>query len=159
MYPLTGAISFREDLWKKISDMVAGKEDISHLKNVHTERAEIIMASVFKGLDSYDMCVNIPNTDGCISNMEKNAIVEVPAVLGLRGVTGISVGALPPVVAEFCNRQKAIVDLAVKAAVEGDRRVAVQALAIDPMVDDLKTAERIVEDGLKTFRKYLPAFN
>jgi len=77
----------------------------------------------------------------------------------LRGVCGVSVGALPQLAAEFCNRQKLIVDLAVKAAVEGDRKAAVRALAIDPMVDDLESAERIVEDGLNTFKKYLPAFS
>jgi len=80
-------------------------------------------------------------------------------MVGVHGVSGLSVGALPPIVAGFCNRQKLIVDLAVKAVIEGDRKLAVQAIAIDPMVDDIAVAESIVEEGLMLNRKYLPTFN
>jgi alpha-galactosidase/6-phospho-beta-glucosidase family protein len=90
--------------------------------------------------------------------MPADSVVEVPAVLGLHGVMGVAMGDLPPVAAELCNRQKIIVDLAVKAALEGDRRAAVQAIALDPMVDDLALAEKIVEDGLALNKAYLPAF-
>jgi len=158
MYPLLAMDAGREDMWKSITKMANGEADISHLKNVHTERAETMMAAVFHGLDAYEMSVNIPNTNGLISNMERDAIVEVPAVMGLHGVTGISVGALPPVAADFCNRQKLIVDLTVKSIVDGNRALAVQAIAIDPMVDDLATAEGIVEEGLKINSKYLTTF-
>ena len=158
MYPLFAMDAGREDMWKTITKMANGEADISHLKNVHSERAETMMAAVFYGQDAYEMSVNIPNTNGLISNMERDAIIEVPAVMGFHGVTGLSFGALPPVAAEFCNRQKLIVDLTVKAIYEGDKNLAVQALAIDPMVDDLGIAGSIVEEGLELNRKYLHTF-
>jgi alpha-galactosidase/6-phospho-beta-glucosidase family protein len=106
----------------------------------------------------YDYAVNIPNTDGCIANMERDAIVEVPAVLGKHGIKGIAVGNLPAVAASFCNEQKTIVDYAVKGMVEGDYSSSLQALALDPMVDDLSVARGLLDDGLKQYRKYLPQF-
>jgi len=158
MYPLDGQDEKRDQMWKDIADMAAGRKSIEHLRNVHTERAEIIMASVWGNHNLYDYAVNIPNTDGCIANMERDAIVEVPAVLGKHGVKGIAVGNLPDVVASFCNKQKTIVDFAVKGMVEGDYNASLQALALDPMVDDLAVARGILNDGLKLYKKYLPQF-
>jgi alpha-galactosidase len=94
MYPLEGHDESRNLMWKDIADMAAGRKDISRLRDVNTERAEIIMASVWAGQNLYDMAVNIPNTDGLIANMERDAIVEVPAVLGNHGVKGIAAGDL-----------------------------------------------------------------
>lgn len=158
MYPLQGKDEMRDQMWKDISEMAAGHMSIDHMKYTHTERAEIIMSSVWTNANHYDYAVNIPNTDGCISNMDKDAIVEVPAVIGSHGIKGLAVGELPLVAASFCNRQKDVVDLAVKAMVEGDRKLALQALALDPIIDDLQVARAILEDGLKAFEKYLPQF-
>ena len=158
MYPLDGQDKNRDRMWKDIADMAAGRVDIERLRGVHTERAEIIMASVWGNHNLYDYAVNIPNTDGCIANMERDAIVEVPAVLGKHGIKGIAVGNLPEVAASFCNKQKTIVDFAVKGMVEGDYNASLKALALDPMVDDLSVARGLLDDGLKLYRKYLPQF-
>jgi alpha-galactosidase len=159
MYPLYGQDEKRDKMWHDIAEMAKGNKSIDYMKEVHTERAEIIIESVWAGKNSYDMAVNIPNTEGYISNMDRDAIVEVPAILGNHGIKGIAVGDLPPVVASFCNRQKDIVDLAIKAMVEGDRKVALQALALDPMIDDPDVASGILKDGLEIFKNYLPQFN
>ena len=158
MYPLADSDKNRNEMWDYISDMASGKKEIEPLRHVHTERAESIISAVWCGENLYDMAVNIPNTQHVISNMPADSIVEVPAVLGLHGVMGVSMGDLPPVAVEFCNRQKTIVDLAVRAALEGDRKAAVQALALDPMIDDFVIAEKIVDDGLALNKAYLPAF-
>lgn len=158
MYPLRGQDKMRDQMWQDISDMAEGRKEIGGLKHVHTERAEIIMASIWSDSHHYDYAVNVPNTNGLIANMERDAVVEVPAVMGIHGVQGIAVGELPEVPAAFCNRQKEIVDLAVRAAVEGDRGLALQALCLDPMIDDIETAGKLLEDGLRIFKEYLPQF-
>ena len=158
MYPLKDQDVKRDRMWADIKAMADGKMDIEHLLHTHTERAEIIIASVWMGSNHYDYAVNIPNTPGYISNMPRNAIVEVPSVMGNHGIMGIAVGDLAPVVASFCNKQKDIVDLAVAAMVEGNRSLALQALALDPMIDDLDVARHILNDGLVNFKDYLPQF-
>lgn len=158
MYPLKGQDAMRDHMWERIARMADGSESIDAMKTVHTERAEQIIASVWTDKNQYDYAVNILNTEGYISNMPRDAVIEVPAIIGAHGVKGIAVGDLPPVPAAFCNRQKDIVDLAVKAMVEGDRGLALQALALDPMVDDLQVARGLLEDGLRHFERYLPQF-
>ena len=116
------------------------------------------MASIISNANHLDYAVNLLNTNGYISNMPRDAVVEVPAVMSLHGVEGLAMGDLPPVPAAFCNRQKDIVDLAVKAAVEGDRKLALEALALDPMIDDFEVAQKIFDEGLATFKSYLPQF-
>ncbi len=158
MYPLDERKIERDVLWEKIGRMAQGNEEIDFLKTAYSERAECIMAAVVSGANSYDYAVNLPNTAGYIKNMPRDAVVEVPAVMGLHGVRGIAVGEIPRIAASFCNKQKDVVDIAVEAAVKGDRNLALQALALDPMVDDLDVAKNILQDSLKAFQEYLPQF-
>lgn len=158
MYPLYIQDAKRDRMWADIQDMADGKTGIERLKTSRTERAETIMASIWADENHYDYAVNIPNTAGLIANMPRDAIVEVPAVMNRHGINGLAVGDLPQVPAAFCNRQKDIVDLAVKAIAEGDRAAALQALCLDPMVDDVETARNLLADGLETFQEYLPQF-
>lgn len=159
MYPLAAQDARRNAMWDDISQMAEGKKPVDALKEVHTERAESMIAALWQGTNEYDYAVNIPNSGKFIANLPDSAIIEVPAILGLHGVQGVSVGALPRVPAAFCARQVDIVEMAVQAIVEGDRKLALQALAIDPMVDDLSVARGLLDDGLKTFAGYLPQFH
>jgi len=49
-------------------------------------------------------------------------------------------------------------ELAVEAAVTGDRRTALQALIIDPAVPSPAAAEKILEEMLVAQKDYLPQF-
>lgn len=158
MYPLHEQEESREKMWRDIQLMAEGKKDVEYLKHTYSERAELIMASIISNANHLDYAVNLLNTNDYISNMPRDAVVEVPAVMSLHGVEGLAMGDLPPVPAAFCNRQKDIVDLAVKAAVEGDRKLALEALALDPMIDDFEVAQKILDEGLATFKSYLPQF-
>jgi alpha-galactosidase len=71
----------------------------------------------------------------------------------------LRVGDLPRVVAELCRREVERVELVVDAAVQGDRELALQALALDPTVDDLEIARRVLDDYLETHRETLPQFH
>jgi len=39
--------------------------------------------------------------------------------------------------------------------VEEDRKLAQEAFALDPMIDDLEVAKKLLDDYLKTFDSYL----
>ena len=99
----------------------------------------------------------MPN-QGYITNLPAGAIVEVPGLMSGAGVLGVGVGALPTGIAELCRRELAVVQLAVDAAVTGDRQLALQALLLDPVITDLDVAQQILDDYLETYRSYLPQF-
>jgi alpha-galactosidase len=104
-----------------------------------------------------ELAVNIPN-EGHISNLPQGAIVEIPALVNSSGVHGLHIGPLPKGIASLCNTQIAVQDLAVEAAITGDRNKALQALLIDPVVQDLDAAERSLDELLRVHAPYLPQF-
>ncbi|HMT21912.1 MAG TPA: hypothetical protein PKE20_11835, partial [Promineifilum sp.] len=67
-------------------------------------------------------------------------------------------GNLPDPIAELCRREATLVELVVDAAVTGDRALALQALLLDPMINDINRARAILDDYLVTFAAYLPQF-
>lgn len=124
--------------------------------NVSWQTIDIIRSLIDNG-NRYILSVNIPN-DGCIPNISAQAIVEVPAIVGADRIYGLRTAALPPAIAALAELQVRIMDLAVEAAVTGDRRTALEALMIDPLVPDPQTADRILEEMLVLQAELLPQF-
>ncbi|HET6450132.1 MAG TPA: hypothetical protein VFI08_02435, partial [Spirochaetia bacterium] len=96
--------------------------------------------------------------EGYIQNLPDGAIVEVPAEVDANGIHGIGVGSLPGPAAEMCRRQITVAEMAVEASVRGSRELALQALMLDPMIDDPRVARGLLEDYLSAQKQYLPQF-
>ena len=157
MYDLTRGQKNRERLWNEIVAMGSKQKSVESLKDAHTERAELIIGAMVTDSHSFEPAVNIPNR-GSISNLPLDSIVEVPGIVGADGIRGVEMGALPEPIAELCRRQIVISDLVVKAGVEGDSKSAIQALALDPMIDDPSLATTLFDEYWKAHREYLPQF-
>lgn len=158
MYDLERGSRNREKLWNTIIQMANGTMSIDSLIQARTERAELIIGAMATNSHSYESAVNIPNL-GYIGNLPADSIIEVPAVIDAGGVHGIGVGNLPEPVAELCRRQITIAELSVKSAVEGDRKAGIEALALDPMIDDPSLATMLFDRYLNAHREYLPQFS
>jgi alpha-galactosidase len=70
----------------------------------------------------------------------------------------LSIGELPEPLAAFCRRDIDQMEIIVEAAVRGDRRLVLQAMLLDPVVDSVAAAERIVDRMLELQADYLPQF-
>lgn len=154
MYDFAWAERGREKMWEEIDRIIAGEVPIARLEDIETERGEFIIASILKNQNSYEEAVNIPNA-GYIANLPEGAIVETPAVLGSEGPIGLGGGKLPEPIAELCRRQILITELMVRAIIEEDRKLALEAFALDPTMDDLDVARKLLEEYLVTFDPYL----
>ena len=158
MYPVDEtADRGRDRMWHSIQEMAEGRRPVDGLRSVTTERAELIMAAIAGNKRTYEPALNIPNR-GYVSNLPEGAIVEVPGVVDATGIKGLGVGTLPRPIAELCRRQITVAELAVEAGVKGDRGLALQALALDPMIDDPGVARSLLDDYLKAQASYLPQF-
>lgn len=103
---------------------------------------------------------NVPNT-GLITNLPPGACVEVPCLVDNMGIHPCYVGALPPQCAALNANRIAGDGLAVKAALEGDRQAAFQAVALDPLTAAVCTLDQIrdmVNETLAASADYLPQF-
>lgn len=101
-----------------------------------------------------ELAVNLPNSN-LIESLPEDTVVEVPATVDARGVHGVALGKLPRGFAGLLNNQVATTDLAVEAALNGSRTLALQALLVDPVVDDATAAERTLDTIFALQHKYL----
>ncbi|HSM55859.1 MAG TPA: hypothetical protein VK879_06865 [Candidatus Sulfomarinibacteraceae bacterium] len=149
--------ALREFSYHRLQQMADGELDVSNMHDVHSEGATEIVEGIVADLNRYDEAVNIPNR-GAICNLPAETIVEIPGVVSSVGVRGMQMDPLPEPVAELCRREAALVELVVDAAVSGDRHLALQALLLDPMINDVNRARRVLDDYLQAFAGYLPQF-
>jgi alpha-galactosidase len=99
----------------------------------------------------------LPNS-GWIANLPAESVVEVPGLVkdGVPG--GVPVGSMPEAVATLVRHELSVQDLAVQAAMEGSRDLAMRALLVDPVVNSARAAEAFLDDVLAVHRKWLPRF-
>ena len=102
--------------------------------------------------------VNLPNT-GQIDNLPRGAVVETLAELTAAGAQPLTVGVLPAGVLSTLQPHVTNQELIAQAALEGDRRLALQAMVNDPLVGNLETARQILDDFLIAHADYLPQFH
>jgi alpha-galactosidase len=148
----------RECMWNTIQNMVNGTESLDKLYLNPFDRGEHVITGIFSNSNSYEPALNITN-NGAISNLPDDAVVEVPVILNRMGAFGIRMGKLPEAIAALCNREISIAKLITKASITGDKEAAIQAFALDPMINDLTLAETILDDYLHVHKKYLPQFH
>jgi len=147
----------KKRLWKKLDNIINGRENIDCLLQERSEKVEIIFSALEKNSNLYLESVNIPN-NGCITNLPKGAIVDIPGIIGANGITGLAIGDLPGTVAELCRRQLIINDMTVEAILKGDRKLVYQLFALDPMVNNLNTAVKLADEYIKVNKDYLITF-
>jgi alpha-galactosidase len=73
-------------------------------------------------------------------------------------VRGVYTGPLPAFAAELCRRQITIHEILTEATMTGDRRLAAQAMLLDPYVRGVAQARKLVDAYLKTYAEQLPQF-
>jgi alpha-galactosidase/6-phospho-beta-glucosidase family protein len=101
--------------------------------------------------------VNMVN-NGSITNLPADVFVECPASVDSSGCRLLSMGELPKPLAAFCRRDIDQTEMAVEAAVSGSRRVILQAMLLDPVIDSISVAEKVLDAMLKENAGYLPQF-
>ena len=158
LYAWDEAEASREALWGAVESMAAGRSGVQQLRDVISEGAAELIEGIAANLNLYQQSVNIPN-DGYITNLPRGAVVEVPALISADGVRGLGMGALPGPIAELIRRETVLADLVVEASVTGSREVALQALLLDPTINDIGAARSILDDYLTTHAAHLPQFS
>jgi alpha-galactosidase len=103
--------------------------------------------------------VTTPN-DGLIDDLPSGTGVEVPALVDRTGVHPLRVGPLPPQLAALNRAFLNVVDLTVRAAVEGDPRLLRAAAMTDPNTAATLSPDRIwavCDDMVRAHGDALPA--
>lgn len=150
-------IAEKDDLWQRLHDQADGRRPLDSTDSQEAERLVSIAEAIVTGREIVELAVNLPN-HGKIPNLPPDAVVEVPAVVNAGGITGLAVGALPDAIAAVLTARAQQQELTVRAALEGSRVLAQQALALDPLVADPATATAILDDAIEAHGSLLDRF-
>jgi alpha-galactosidase/6-phospho-beta-glucosidase family protein len=107
----------------------------------------------------FEAPVNIPNT-GQAPDLPADVVVESICVIDGDGIRGREATRLPAPYAEIVRRHTATQELTVEAALRGDRKIAAQAFALDPLAGrgDLGEIDAMVTELLAGTAEWLPQF-
>ncbi|SDS30298.1 alpha-galactosidase [Friedmanniella luteola] len=150
-------IGEKSDLWERLHAQADGSAPLPEGENQEAERLVAIAEAVVTGRDHVELAVNLPNR-GLIPNLPPTAVVEVPAVVGAAGITGLGVGPLPDAIAAVLTARAQQQEVTVQAALTGSRALALQALVLDPLVPGLEVATAILDEAVIAHGPVLAAF-
>ena len=122
----------------------------------YSEAAAQLILSLHTGLGDVQV-VNVQN-NGALPDLPDSAVVEIPARIDASGATPLPLAPLAPELRGLVQAVKAYEELAVEAAITGDRNVAVKALLAHPLVGRYELARDLVAALLDANRSHLPRF-
>ncbi|MCK4522881.1 hypothetical protein KAU05_01945 [Candidatus Aerophobetes bacterium] len=131
-------------------------EVFSKFSGEHSQTLEII-TSIYKDQRKI-FSANLPN-NGAIPNLPSYAVLEMPAVANGKGFLPLGIDYFPDSLAAIINQRLACVELTVDAALEGDRKLMVEAMLADGAVRNRGTAEKLTDELLKAHKGLLPQFS
>ncbi len=103
---------------------------------------------------------NVPNR-GVISNLPQGCCVEAPCQVDGTGVHPLVIGPLPPQCAALIRTMVNVQELAVEAALSGNREHVYHAIMLDPLSGALLTLDQIramTDDLFAAEAPWLPAW-
>lgn len=121
------------------------------------EYAALIIHSIVTGVPR-TVYGNVRNT-GLITNLPRDACVEAPCLVDRAGLQPTFVGDLPAQCAALDRTFLNVVELTVRAALEGRRDRVLQAVTLDPnaaAVLSLAQMEALVDEMLAAERDMMP---
>lgn len=149
------AVRIYEKRKQRVMDLLSGKKPI-WLHHSHEHAAETIAA--LAGFEPLITPINTANI-GQIDNLPRQAVVETLALVDAVGVRPLPVGNMPQTVVPYIMPHILNQEMTVEAGLTGNRELAIEALANDPMIPDPDTAVKIANDFFEAFKENLPQFN
>jgi alpha-galactosidase/6-phospho-beta-glucosidase family protein len=140
-------IARKNRLWEDLRAQASGAQSGHVSGDQEAERLVAIAEAPLSERDHLELAVGLAN-NGKIPNLPSTAVVEVPLVVEAAGITGFAVGPLPEAIAAVLTARAAQQEVTVRAALSGDRQLALRVLVIDPLVPDSATARAILDDAI-----------
>jgi alpha-galactosidase len=141
----------------RLNDMATGAATIEGLLDTDSEGALEMIENQVCATTHYHLAANLPNV-GQISNLPLGCTVETPVIVNGAGIQPVHMGSMPEPVAALLRRETTAAQLCVDSAVEGSREKALQCLLLDPVITDIGTARKILDDYLTSYKEYLPQY-
>ncbi|SHK05504.1 alpha-galactosidase [Clostridium amylolyticum] len=143
--------------WHQMGKDLLDNKSIEHKRT--TEYASYIMEAMETNIP-YKIGGNVLNT-GLITNLPKDAVVEVPCLVDSSGVTPCYVGELPPQLAALNRTNINTQLLTLEAAITSKKEYIYHAAMLDPHTSSELSIDEIVslcDDLIEAHGNWLPKF-
>lgn len=137
------------------SDKPLDESFFGRIGGEHEQLVEIIHALESDTRRIYS--VNMPNGN-CYSNLPAGSVLELPAISTKDGLVPLPFDNFPDILVPTIKRHLGIIDLAVDAALTGNRRSFVEAIRAGGYLREKKAIEAMVDELLRAQSDYLPQF-
>lgn len=159
-YSFEGTIAWgdrlhNETVQKALSPEPLSEDFFAHFHGEHEQLMDIIdsMEKDKRGI----FYMNVPN-NGAVPNLPAWTVLEIPCVATATGVRPVHIDSFPDILAGFTMRFLSVIELAVDAALKGDRRMMEEAILAGGYISDRKAVTAMVDELLKAHRENLPQF-
>lgn len=141
--------------WKETSEYADGTKPMEQfLKEGKGDHATDIIESMWGDLGK-SFYVNTANR-GAVSNMADDAFLELRSHLDMQGPVPQPVGPMPRGILGLQQQVLDTHELTAQAAVECSRDILLQALVVDPIVNNIGDAKAVMNELLEAERDALP---
>lgn len=159
-YYLEGREDMKDEGMRMLEEYYGGEEENeAQTERKPNEYALQIIHAIETGEHTIVYAI-VPNR-GMIKNLPHDSMVEVPCMVDKNGVQPTYVGELPPQLAALNVSQIRVQDLAVKAALTGDRKYIHYAMLLDPLASSILSMDEIhnmTEELIKAHAEYFSNF-
>jgi len=143
--------------WKDMRDIASGRRSVKDfLEKTTPDHASDIVESMWGGLGK-KFYINTPNR-GAVPNMAEDAFLELLCDVSLNEVRPLPYGPMPRPLPGMFQRVLDEHELAVEAAVTGDRQTLMKSFVASPLTYNLEDAENLIDELLRKERRYLPDY-
>lgn len=145
--------------WKKMRNDLVNDRDLSHSRS--NEYGSRILEAMETNIP-FKIGGNVLNTGGLISNLPRNAVVEVPCLVDASGVSPTYVGDLPEQLAALNRTNINTQLLTIEAAMTGKKEHIYHAAMLDPHTSAELSIDDIVamcDELIEAHGDWLPKFN
>ncbi|NOU67621.1 alpha-galactosidase [Paenibacillus sp. LMG 31461] len=143
--------------WKQMREDLVNDANLTHVRS--HEYASYIFEAIETDVP-FKIGGNVMNT-GLITNLPREAVVEVPCLVDRNGVTPTYVGDLPPQLAALNRTNINTQLLTIEAAITGKREHIYHAAMLDPHTSAELSMDDIVamcDELIEAHGKWLPAY-
>lgn len=152
------------EMWTEVEDYVEGRKPIQEF--LDTGRADHATDVIHTMLveDGRQYFINRPNSDctegggSPVTNLPSDAFLELLCELDKNGPRPLPVGSFPLGLRAFQTLILDVHELTIEAIVKEDRSLLLRALAMDPLVNSIATAQELISEIYAAESEILPSW-
>lgn len=132
-------------------------------KELNLDRSWEYVSFIIEAIETnqpFTAYLTVPNK-GLIPNLPQDGVVEIACLCDKRGITPTYFGKLPVQCAALCSSHMYMYDLAAEACIKKSKKLAAQALLLDPLSAAVCSPEEIfkmTEELFEAESEFLPGF-